>query len=61
MENKEVTDNELHKEESKSRIAHSKIDRDNTRSKLQISIANNHHPETGLINILREKLSLILL
>ena len=31
MRNKEVIDNDLHKEESKSRIAHDKNDRDNIR------------------------------
>ena len=35
MRNKEAADNELHKEEVKSRIGHYKNDRDNIRSKLR--------------------------
>ena len=54
LQNKEAADNELHKEEPKSRITHYKNDRDNIRSKWEISsdvFDFNHRPETGLINI----------
>lgn len=59
LQNKEAADNELHKEEAKRRITHYKNDRDNIRSKWEISIDVfdfNHRPETGLINIGMEKI-----